>query len=64
MLRARIEASGEAVAWRLEHLEPYEAARPWLLEAADLVVDVARHDPDEVAAQVLRHVAERPSADG
>jgi hypothetical protein len=39
VLRARIGASPEARQWRLDHLAPYRAARPWLRQEADLVVD-------------------------
>jgi hypothetical protein len=52
VLRRRIQGSDEAQAWRLAHLAGYLAARPWLVEAADLVVDTAAAAPDEVAGQV------------
>lgn len=58
VLRNRIEASGEAVEWRLEHLAEYQAARPWLLDAADLVVDTtalsAAHAAQSVAGALDR----------
>lgn len=38
-LRLRIEASGEARQWRLDHLPSYHLARPWLCGEAGLVVD-------------------------
>ena len=49
VLRRRIQGSDEAQAWRLAHLAGYRAARPWLCQAADLVVDTAAAAPDEVA---------------
>jgi hypothetical protein len=51
-LRRLIQGSDEARAWRLAHLAGYLAARPWLIEAADLVVDTAAAAPDEVASRV------------
>lgn len=38
-VRRRIERSDEARQWRLDHLDMYRAARPWMREQADLVVD-------------------------
>jgi hypothetical protein len=52
VLRRRIQGSDEAQAWRLAHLAGYRAARPWLCQAADLVVDTAAAGPDEVAGRV------------
>jgi AAA domain-containing protein len=52
VLRRRIHGSDEAQAWRLAHLAGYRAARSWLSEAADLVVDTAALSPDEVANRV------------
>jgi chloramphenicol 3-O-phosphotransferase len=52
MLRRRILGSDEAQEWRLAHLTGYRAARPWLTEAADLVVDTAMQPPDEVAKRI------------
>lgn len=40
-LRSRIEASDEARQWRLDHLGMYRAARAWMREDADLVLDTA-----------------------
>jgi hypothetical protein len=54
VLRSRIEASGEAVEWRLEHVAEYQAARPWLLAAADLVVDTTELAPGGAAARIAR----------
>jgi predicted kinase len=52
VLRGRIEASQEAVEWRLEHVAEYQASRPWLLEAADLVVDTTELAPADTAARI------------
>jgi chloramphenicol 3-O-phosphotransferase len=52
VLRRRIQGSDEAQAWRLAHLAGYRAARPWLIEAADLVVDTAAAAPEEVAGRI------------
>lgn len=54
VLRTRIEASQEAVEWRLDHLAEYQAARPWLLDAADLVVDITQLP----SAGAARHIAD------
>jgi hypothetical protein len=58
-LRGRIEASGEAVQWRLDHVAEYQASRPWLLDAADLVVDNTTLSPAE-AAQRIAEALPRP----
>lgn len=52
-LRAHIQASGEAVEWRLGHVSTYLQARPWLMAAADLTVDVGAHDPAGVATAIV-----------
>lgn len=52
ILRRRIEAAGETAAWRLDHLGAYRAAREWLAESADLVVDTAARTPSEIARQI------------
>jgi chloramphenicol 3-O-phosphotransferase len=56
VLRRRILGSDEAQEWRLAHLTGYRAARPWLTEAADLVVDTGVLPPDEVANKVASAV--------
>ena len=58
VLRHRIQGSDEAQPWRLAHLAGYRAARPWLIEAADLVVDTAVLAPDEVADRVASALPE------
>jgi hypothetical protein len=58
-LEARIRADAverQAERWRLDHVETYEAARPWLHAAADLVVPTDGAGADEVAAAVLAHL--------
>lgn len=57
-LRSRIEASDEAQQWRLEHLAEYQAARAWMLRAADLVVDTSHQAPGDVARCVARALPE------
>ena len=59
VLRSRIEASGEAVPWRLEHIEAYERARSWLREDADLVVDVGVVPPATAAATIAQDLQAR-----
>lgn len=56
VLESRIRADATertAQGWRLEHIARYEAARPWLLAAADLVVRTDSLTPAEVVDQVL-----------
>ena len=61
----RIEAGlvdRSALDFRLRRVGDYVAARPWLLEAADLVVDTTAAGPDEVAAEVAAAMAARPTS--
>jgi len=53
VLRSRIEGSDEAMAWRLDHLDEYKAARPWMVEMADLVVDTVASTPPQIARRIL-----------
>lgn len=56
VLRARIRADGAergAERWRLDHVGPYLAARPWLHACADLVVATDDLEPGDVAEAVL-----------
>jgi hypothetical protein len=56
VLRGRIHADDVergARDWRLDHLAVYEAARPWLIRAADIVLDTSALNCDQVAEQVL-----------
>lgn len=73
VLRSRIEGSDEAREWRLAHLDAYRAARPWLVESADFVVDTAASTPPQIARRIvaalpglpdLPEVAVRASATG
>lgn len=45
--------------WRHRHVEDWEAARPWLLRAADLVVDTVALDAPAAAVQVRDVIAGR-----
>jgi chloramphenicol 3-O-phosphotransferase len=49
VLRSRIEGSDEAREWRLAHLDEYQTARSWMVQAADLVVDTAASTPPQIA---------------
>jgi hypothetical protein len=51
-LRQRIQGSGEAQAWRLAHLADYQAGLPWMMPAADLVVDTRCQTPAQLARQI------------
>ena len=53
LLRSRIEISDEARDWRLEHLDEYAAARPWMTEAADFVVDTTASTPAQIARRII-----------
>ena len=53
VLRSRIEGSDEAMVWRLDHLDEYKAARPWMVEMADLVVDTVASTPPQIARRIL-----------
>lgn len=59
VLRARIESSGEARQWRLDHLARYRDARPWLLQEADLVVDTTACTAAQAASQIASAVHRR-----
>jgi chloramphenicol 3-O-phosphotransferase len=52
ILRQRIHGSTEAQQWRLAHLAGYQRSRPWMLAAADLVVDTTRRTPAQAARQI------------
>jgi adenylylsulfate kinase-like enzyme len=64
VLRRRIEGTGEAQAWRLGHLDQYAAARTWLTEAADLVVDTAASTPPQIARKIFSGLPEQPDLTG
>ncbi len=61
VLRQRILAANEAVDWRLAHLAVYRDARPWMREAADLVVDTGSSSPGDVARTIA---TSRPAVGG
>jgi hypothetical protein len=45
--------------WRLSHVEPFIAARTWMVAEADLVIDVTGSGPQAIGNSVLAAVAER-----
>jgi L-rhamnose mutarotase len=61
VLRQRVLGSDEAARWRLAHLTMYRDARPWMRDAADLVVDTGSSSPGEVARTIAKSL---PLADG
>lgn len=64
-LRDRIiadEVERGAEQWRLDHIASYEAARSWMVPAADLTVQTAGRTPDDVASEILTAVDARPQA--
>ena len=64
VLRSRIAGSDEAMAWRLDHLDEYDAARSWMVEMADLVVDTAASTPPQIARRILAGLPDlAPKAD-
>jgi chloramphenicol 3-O-phosphotransferase len=60
VLRRRIEGTGEDPVWRLAHLDQFAAARTWLTEAADLVVDTAASTPPQIARKIFNGLPEQP----
>ncbi|HEU5416464.1 MAG TPA: AAA family ATPase [Streptosporangiaceae bacterium] len=60
VLRSRIEISGEGKEWRLAHLDEYSAARPWMTEAADFVVDTAASTPAQIARRIVAAMPSMP----
>jgi chloramphenicol 3-O-phosphotransferase len=56
-LRSRIEGSDEATQWRLDHLAQYRAARSWMIEEADLVVDTTAVRPAQAAQLIARKLS-------
>jgi adenylylsulfate kinase-like enzyme len=65
VLRARIDADQvelPARGWRLAHLAEYAAARDWMVDAADLVVDTTTLTPPEVAAAIQAAVSRWPGS--
>jgi hypothetical protein len=60
LLRSRIEISGEGREWRLAHLDEYAAARPWMTEAADFVVDTTASTPAQIARRIVGAMPSMP----
>ena len=61
-LHARIDADENGVdtrKWRHVHVNPYLAARPWMLASADLVINTSDADAESAAAEILRRVRRR-----
>jgi chloramphenicol 3-O-phosphotransferase len=61
VLRSRIEGSDEARVWRLGHLDAYSAARAWMVESADLVVDTAASTPPQIARRIVAALPDLPN---
>lgn len=59
ILRQRIHGSAEARQWRLAHLPAYQHSRPWMIRAADLVVDTRHRTPAEAAQQIAGALPEQ-----
>jgi len=56
------QAEAKACQWRLDHINDYEKARPWMESAADLVVDVTNlpvvDAAERIAVEAEKRVAE------
>lgn len=50
--------------WRLDHIEAFRAARPWLIEAADLLIDTTNRTIGEVCTAIRDEMALRPTEPG
>ncbi len=60
VLCARIDGDAdgaESRRWRLAHVDAYLAARGWLLDEADVVVDCGGLGPDDVAGRLVDELA-------
>lgn len=58
-LRSRIENDQVEISgrqWRLDHLESYAAARAWMIEDADLVIDTSRLTAEDVVYRITEAV--------
>ncbi|MGA8979276.1 MAG: AAA family ATPase [Pedococcus sp.] len=56
VVRARIDADPEGAEirkWRHDHVDGYVAARGWLADACDLLVDTGGRSADEVACEIV-----------
>ena len=61
-LRDRIAADpidADAKSWRLSHIQPFIAARAWMIAEADLVIDVSECEPRAAASSILNAVGGR-----
>lgn len=55
----RVELSGKQ--WRMDHLEKYAAARHWMTNEADLVIDTSRLTTEDVVSRIAEAIgAELP----
>lgn len=64
-LRRRIETDEmerQALDWRLDHIAKFGAARPWLTQSADLVLDTTSVTPESTAATIIEAAAKARSA--
>lgn len=63
--RRRIETDeieSQALDWRLDHISKFGSARPWLLHAADLVLDTTNVTPESAAEAIIEAAAKtRPT---
>jgi adenylylsulfate kinase-like enzyme len=50
--------------WRLDHISDYEAARPWMQAAADLVIDTTSQYATDVAEQIAVEAKKRIAETG
>ena len=48
----------QARQWRLDHIETYQQAKSWLVEAADIVIDTTERKPTDVSQEILAALAE------
>lgn len=63
-LRRRIETDeieSQALDWRLDHIAKFGAARPWLTQSADLVLDTTSLTPESTAQAIIEAVAKARS---
>lgn len=62
-LRERIVADAvetTAENWRLSHIEVFRDCRDWMIDDADLVVDVTSCAPSDAAATIVEAMSEQP----
>jgi shikimate kinase len=56
------EVEAKACQWRLDHIGEYEKARPWMEQAADLVVDASHLPAVDVTERIAVEVEKRIAA--